>query len=649
MKKFLLLLFLPMFNLLFAQEKYSISNDKAIRLFEHAIELADEGKTEKALGELQKATQKEPRFVEAWTVLGDLYSGLKQPEQAIACYRTALKVNAAFYPNNFHSLAEELMKLQRYAAADTALSTFLKYNLSPQMKAKGEKNQANARFAIYAMKHPVPFTPINLGSGVNSRFEEYLPAITADENRLVFTVRAPVDSNREAGLDNPLTEDFYESTYENGQWKKRVNLGPPINTPFNEGAENISPDGQTLLFTSCANAAGEYPQGRQGLGRCDIFFSVRTGKQWSKPRNIGKAINSAHWESQPCISSDGSTLFFVSNRPGGKGREDLYCSRLQADGTWGPAENLGDSINTSGTEISPFIHPDNLTLYFSSDGWPGMGKKDLYMCRRKTPDAPFGKPVNLGYPINGPADESALVVSADGIRAYYDSERKEGLGKTDIYRFDLHAGARPQPVTYVKGIVRDKEKGNPVEAAFELTDLATGKAFANSYSDARTGEYLVCLPSGHNYAFTCSKQGYLFYSENFSLPAGTRTEPYVMNVDLSAIKAGQIMVMNNIFFATGEYSLKNESSAEIEKLAALMKTNPGIRVEIGGHTDNVGDKQKNQTLSENRAKAVVDFLVGKNIPADRIVYKGYGDTQPVAPNDSEEGRRKNRRTECKIL
>ncbi len=499
------------------------------------------------------------------------------------------------------------------------------------------------------MKHPVPFSPINLGPGVNSRFEEYLPAITADENKLVFTVRAPGDTNRNESYGNQLTEDFYQSTYKDNVWQKRISLGPPVNTKNNEGAENISPDGQTLLFTCCADVAGEYPEGRQGLGSCDIFFSIKNGDQWSRPHNIGKAINSKYWDSQPCISSDGSTLYFVSNRPGGKGREDIYFSKLQADGNWGAAQNMGDSINTPDSEISPFIHPDNLTFYFASDGWTSMGKKDLQVCRRKNPDAKFSAPVNLGYPINTSGEESSLIVSADGTKAYYDSERKEGFGKTDIYRFDLYPAARPVPVTYVKGKVYDQDSHNPIEASFELTDLATGKVVAGSYSNPGNGEYLVCLPSGHDYAFTCSRKGYLFFSQNFSLPSGSSLKPHVLDVGLSPLKPGSKMVMNNIFFATGSFELKTESHAEINKLVSLLQNNPLLKVEISGHTDNVGDAQKNKILSENRARAVVEFLVSRNIPAERIVYKGYGDTQPIAPNDNEEGRKKNRRTECKIL
>ena len=632
-----------------AQEKFSIEDKKAIRLLKEALDLADRGENQKAIETMRDAVAREPKFVEAWTVMGDLYSSMNKPADASMCYRKALEINPSFFPINYNSLAEELMKLEKYRAADSVLTLFLKVKSAPNLQAKARKNQRNARFAAEAIKNPVPFLPVNLGPGVNSRFEEYLPAITADETKLVFTLRAPTDTNRAESFANQLTEDFYQSTFKNNVWQKRINLGAPVNTRNNEGAENISPDGQTLLFTCCADVAGEYPEGRKGLGSCDIFFSIKNGDQWSRPRNIGNAINSKYWESQPCISSDGRTLYFVSNRPGGKGREDIYFSKLQADGNWGAAQNMGDSVNTPDSEISPFIHPDNLTLYFSSDGWTSMGKKDLLVSRRKTIDAQFSSPVNLGYPINSSGEESSLIVSADGTRAYYDSERKEGFGKTDIYRFDLYPAARPAPVTYVKGKVYDQDSRSPIEAAFELTDLATGKVVVSSYSNPGNGEYLVCLPSGHDYAFTCSKKGYLFFSQNFSLGAGSSLKPHVLEVGLSPIKPGSKMVMNNIFFATGSFELKPESHSEINKLISLMQTNPAMRVEISGHTDNVGDAQKNKVLSENRAKSVVDFLVSRNIPADRIVYKGYGDTQPIAPNDNEEGRKKNRRTECKIL
>lgn len=616
-------------------------SDKAKKHYLRAMEAYDMGKNEAAANDFNKAIESDPNFIEAHIVLAGIYQDGKKYDKAIVEYKAALAIDPNFFPNNYYNLAESEIALQLFSDAKEHLKKLLsQQKISPDIKKKGEHLLANASFAENAVKSPVPFEPKNLGPNVNTRFEEYLPTLTADEQTLIVTVKMPDDTLRNDW--NNSSEDFYMSKKVDGQWQKRSNVGPPINTPANEGAQCISPDGQFLFYTLC-NSPG-------GMGRCDIYFSMKEGKKWGIPKNVGPPINSKYWDSQPSLSSDGNTLYFVSNRPGGKGEKDIWASSLTKDGYWGTPVNLGDSINTAYSDMSPFIHPDNKTLYFASEGQPGMGRHDIFYARMKK-DGNFGTPVNIGYPINTSGDEFSLIVNSKGNLAYFASaDRKEGFGNLDLYSFDLYEKARPTLVTYVKGKVFDSESKKLLDARLELIDLETSKVVADMYSNSITGEYLVCLPANKNYAFTASRNGYLFYSENFSLKENkNQGEPYLIDIAMKPIKAGEKVVLKNIFFETGKYNLKDESKSELNKLGDFLNLNPKVKIEVSGHTDNVGDDKMNQTLSLNRAKSVYDYLLNNGIAAERLTYKGYGETQPVESNDTDKGRAANRRTEFKVV
>jgi outer membrane protein OmpA-like peptidoglycan-associated protein len=419
-------------------------------------------------------------------------------------------------------------------------------------------------------------------------------------------------------------------------------MGPPINTEDNEGAQFITSDGKRMYFTACNRG--------DGLGKCDIYMSEKLGKGWSNPINLGEPINSAYSEKQPTLSSDGKNLYFVSNRPGGKGGLDIWVSALNTKGKWGMPINLGDSVNTAMDEQSPYIHPDNQTMYFSSNGWPGMGGFDLYFTRRKPTSPPtWSKAVNLGYPINTFADEVGLIVNANGDHAYFSSNRIPEKGK-DIYTFELYGQARPVQVSYLKGKVYDSETKAPLEAQFELIDLKSSKTINQATANKYTGEFLVCIPTNNDYALNVSKKGYLFFSENFTLTGvKDNAKPFLKDIPLQSMKAGNKVVLKNVFFETNSFELKPESTVELNKMLQFLNENFNLKIEISGHTDNVGSDALNQKLSENRAKAVVDYLTSKGITPARMISKGYGKTQPIANNNTEEGRALNRRTEFKIL
>jgi len=426
----------------------------------------------------------------------------------------------------------------------------------------------------------------------------------------------------------------------NGFWHKGVELDGNINSVQNEGAQSLSADGRMMFFTACNRTDGK--------GRCDIYRSYVKNGQWSAPQNVGAPINTAHRETQPSISSDGQRLYFASDRPGGKGSIDIWMSELTPQGRWGNPVNLGDSINTPGDEQSPFIHADGVTLYFSSDGWPGMGKSDLFRAQYK-PDGTLAKAKNLGYPINTWGDEIGLIVSAAGDKALYASDRMAGR-YNDIYQFELYKEARPIPVSYLKGRVYDSQSKQPLKARFELINLNDTVLVNQAVSDSTSGEFLVCIPTDRRYALNVSHPGYLFYSDNFEMTGiNDVSKPFLKDVPLHAIRSGEKTVLHNIFFETGSVALKRESTAELEKLVRFLKENPHVSIEIGGHTDDTGKPEFNLKLSYERAQSVANYMIKRGVDALRIQSKGYGITEPVAANDTEEGRAKNRRTEFKII
>ncbi|MEN8695802.1 MAG: OmpA family protein, partial [Bacteroidia bacterium] len=358
-------------------------------------------------------------------------------------------------------------------------------------------------------------------------------------------------------------------------------------------------------------------------------------------------INTKNWESQPSISSNGRILYFASDRPGGFGGIDIWKSTF-TDSGWSKPVNLGPEINTSKDEQFPFIHSDNVTLYFSSEGHPGMGKSDLFVTHLR-PDGKWQKPQNLGYPINTTGYDWNIVVSRDGKTAYYSSDKMpDGKGGLDIYTFELPTELRATQVSYVRGLVRDAVTKKPLQTTVVLTPL-DGNATTQSYTNRSTGVFVVPLIAKKQYALTIDKKGYLFHSENFDMPEVPSDKPFEIIVDLQKVQVGKSVVLNNIFFDTDKFALKDESNKELQKLYTFLADNKDLRIEISGHTDNVGDAKYNLELSKNRAKSVYQYLVDQGIASDRLSYNGYGDTQPIADNSNKEGRAANRRTTFTVL
>jgi len=619
-----------------AQMEYSTTSKKAIKYYKQALRFYDVKRSSEAIELLKKAIKADDNFVEAHTISGDYYADLNDYENAIIEYQKVVNINPDYFRYAYKQLADSYYLSGKYADAIPNYQLFLtKERISPKIIEAAQRSLANAKFGAEAVKNPVPFIPTNLGESVNSDQYEYFPVLTADEKTLVFTR----NQRRVGAMD--YQEDFYVSSSNGTDWTTARNIGEPINTDDNEGAQTITADGSQLFFIGCNR--------RDGKGSCDIYHSQREGKRWGKPKNLGLPVNTSKWESQPSISADGKTLYFVSNRKGGLGGSDIYITHLAPNGEWTIPRNLGEVINTKFAEETPFIHPDGKTLYFTSNGHIGMGQKDIYITQ-KNANGSWSEPKNLGYPINTWKDEMGLFVAASGETAYFSSDRKEGYGKLDLYSFPLYEDARPNKVTYVKGKVRDKVFGKPLGARFQLINLATSEVVAESTSDKITGKFLVTLPAGHEYALNVSKNGFLFYSEHFSLSENEEvTEPYQLDVALQPIKFGEKVVLKNVFFNTASYNLLPASRVELDKLVEFLTNNSTIEIEIGGHTDNVGSPENNQLLSENRARSVQQYLIKNNIPKERTQYKGYGETEPINSNNTPQGRAENRRTEFKVL
>ncbi|MCC7244517.1 MAG: PD40 domain-containing protein [Saprospiraceae bacterium] len=606
---------------------------------------SERGETAIALGYFETALKKDPDLIDARLALADTWASMGDYFKAEKFFEEALAQDTLYAPVAFYFLAQVEWELDKYAECATHCAAYLRSKpVNAKNRGGAERLLASARFVDDAMKHPVPFEPKVIEGGVNTAEEEYFPSLTADGQTLIFTRRADMSMTSD--------ENFYRSEFKDGAWQTAVPMDG-VNTSQNEGAQSISPDGSWLVFTACNRINDEGFK-----GSCDLYWSQEKSTGWTKPQPFSAVINSEHWEGQPSIGADNKTLIFTSRRPGTRGMHDLWMTVRQAGGKWTKPERLPDGINTGGSEYYPFFHPDGQTLYFSSDSLPGMGGDDIFMVHKQA-DGTWGTPVNLGYPINTKAHDHMLVVSLDGRTAYLASNRPGGKGGHDIYTFDLPDAVRPRPVTYVRALVKDAITGNTISAKLDFVDLATGQSYVSVNARAN-GQALACLPAGKNYALSVSKKNYLFYSENFNLTETASFDaPFQLNINLQPIGGdsstttpaqaeGKPIVLRNIFFEVGAATLLSASNQELEQLIGLMRDNPRVRVQINGHTDNQGNDADNQKLSEARAKAVYDALIAKGIPAERLRYKGHGETRPVADNDTEEGRQLNRRTEFEV-
>ncbi|WP_018613102.1 OmpA family protein [Segetibacter koreensis] len=609
-------------------------NKKAIDLYERALLRLQNDQFKESIPLLKKAIETDGKFADAILSLASVYGELKDYKTSVEYFERGKAIDTSYFRFFYLPYSINLAGLGRFNDALNAINQFLSIKeLSDRSRKSGEYRKRTYEFGVqYGNKNPVGnyvFAPINLGDSVNSEKSEYYPSITINDSMFVFTRRG-----------EGFREDFFESTIlDEKKYSKSKLINGDINAEPSKGAINISQDGEWLIF-----AGYNFPG---GYGDFDLYISYYTPTGWSEPENLGRNINTESWESSPSLSPDKRALYFSSNRPGGYGGKDLYVSYRMPNGKWGPAKNMGSSINTVGDELAPFIHADNATLYFTSDGLPGYGNSDIFLCR-KGPNNEWSNPENLGYPINTIENEGSLFVSADGKTAFYASDRSDSRGGLDIYTFELRPDVRPARTLYVKGKVYDIKTRKGLPSAVELVDNTNQQTVSNVQTD-ETGNYFITLPVGKDYTFTVNRKGYLFYSEIFPLSKNQPDSTYNKDIPLKPIELNASLVLKNIFFETNSAQLQEISLIEINKLLQLLTENPTLKLQINGYTDNVGKPAENLKLSTSRAKAVVDYLVTKGIDIKRLLYKGFGETKPVADNKTEAGRAMNRRTEFVVI
>ncbi|MBL4710259.1 MAG: PD40 domain-containing protein [Flavobacteriales bacterium] len=637
---------LTLFSLLIVITTVSFAQAQMAKFYyEKGSELYEEKLYDEAIEQYEKALEKNENHKNALCYLGYSYQAKENPQKALTYFQKLQNIDDgsywAWYLFEKGKVNEEL---ENWDAAAEDYRNFIK--LYPKNPTKTHYiHRANCRLSYVLNVEKIRSSksnmeePKNLGKTINTISADMMPQINPTGDRLYFT------SERKGGFDdfdkdeeNDWGEDIYFTNKEGSNWGKPILLPEPINSYDNDGTSTFSADGQQMIYVKC---------GDDGVGSCDLFTAILNGDKWEQPQNLGNVVNSEEWDSQPTLSSDGNSLIFVSSRVGSyDGSMDLYMSIKNKAEMWGPAQNLGPTINTPFGEKSPYLAPDGKTLYFSSIGHSGYGDYDIFVSVFE--EGKWTDSKNLGAPLNSSGEDTYFTISASGEGAYFASNRS-GEGGLDLFSVSIPEALRPKPSIIVRGVVTNAKSSSLIDAWVLVEDINTGELIATAKSNSLTGKYLVVLPSGRNYSVSANKEGFFFYSNKFEVPETAKYEEIKKDIALKPIEKGARVVLNNIFFETGKATLTQESYIELGKAVALLNANRKMVVEVGGHTDNVGSDLTNMKLSHERAKSVRTYLVKSGISSERLQAKGYGETQPVAENETEEGRKANRRTEFVIL
>ena len=646
---------------LYSQETSCNDNDigkKAKKIFKKALDDLHYGRYTEASKKLMQATDDEPDYLEAWWVLADINSRFtnrnRNRKLARQAYEEIIRICPAYEDYYaYYYLGQIYFAAEEYKKAQESFEAFLDADtdkIKEQHYDDAEKQLAWAKFYYDIYRNKVPFNPVKLQKVSTSEWDEYLPIITQDNDYLYFTRR--MESNQVSGFtreDNRIERFCEAKKTANGQFEVGEILKTPFNQQSNEGGATLTIDNKHLFYTRCKYTPGNY-------FNCDIFEVVKVDGKWKDKGALGPEINTpTYWESMPTISSDGNTMYFVSNRSGGYGGYDIYVTHRDANGKWQKAINMGPAINTPGNEKSPFIHTDSQTLYFSSSsfrdpesgntqpGHRGLGGYDIFYTRLDGKDT-WIEPKNIGYPINTEKNDVGFFVSTDGRYGFFSSNRLNDNNNWDIYSFELYKDARPQKVLFVKGTLTDEETKEVIRDGQMLIKNMKTKEVTEIAVDAKTGEYAFALTFKADYVVTVKKRDYVYVSKYISQTNKLYNQPAKIDFKLQPIRVGKPYKLEDIHFATDSARLTSESIIIVESFYEFLSENPNIQIEIQGHTDNVGSAEYNRELSDRRAKTVYDFLNSKGISADRMTYKGYGESKPVADNNTEAGRQKNRRT-----
>jgi outer membrane protein OmpA-like peptidoglycan-associated protein len=629
---FSLIIFAFLLPKTYAQTPLSSTNKKAVSAYEKGMEALKNRNIEMAFSEFEEAIERDKLFAEPYFQLGRLYEQTRQFGTAILNYEKA--VNAQEKTAVTEIAAQQVGQLYLKKGEYKLALFFLEKGLPAVVPLKLKRYQARietCKFALKEIDKPLIINPLELPKSVNKFDSQYFPALTADRETMIYT------GNQDS------EENLYLASIKDNIWTEPVSISDKINTAKdNEGTASISADGRTLVFTSSG--------GRKNVGGCDLYISYKQGDTWTSPQNLGININSPEWDSQPSLSADGRTLYFVSDRKGSLGQRDIWVSKLDSVNIWGKATNLGTPVNTPEDDLSPFIHANGKTLFFSSEGHVGMGGLDLYFTENQ--GNKWKTPENLGYPLNTFEDQVALFITSDGKKAYYSLDRSQDdkFRRAKIVAIDVPESlqAKFKATSFLKGTVYDAQTKQKLQADIELVALKNNEMLGKISSDAQTGSYTTVLTGGGTYGVFVSKKGYFFKSLNFDFTDKIGSDK-IIDIPLEPIKKEAKEILNNIFFESAKWDLKPESTTELDKLVALLKANPTLPIEISGHTDDVGKESDNLILSQKRAKSVLDYLVLKGVNPLKIKSEGYGKTRPFLPNNSDENRKLNRRIEVKFF
>lgn len=634
------------FSSLFGQEVVTKKelDKKTLKLYMKALSHNRNRDFDEALMMMNRVLKKYPDFVNGHLRKSGILYNMEQFDSALKSIGIAIDIDPHGDPEMYMSKGILHSKLREFGAAAGSFEKYITLAEDGVRKQKAITLYEQSRFREQALLNPVPYIPIKLEGAVNSPTSEYIPMVTMDGTKMIFTRRV-------GGQEDLFIAEKKDSVF------SEVYGMAAINTSQNEGVHTISSDGSRIIFTAC----NRY---KEVIGGCDLFTSRLVDGEWSKPLNIGPVINTTAWDAQPSLSADGYTLYWSSSRKHGIGGNDIWMSTRTDTSSWTTPELLSENINGPYNEESPFIHPDGKTLYFRSNRPVGMGGYDIFYSRFNDTTNTWGVAKNIGYPINTENDEGAMSVSLDGKTAFFATDQKTGIRRTkknlDIYTFELYEEARPQLVTFVKARIIDDISKLPISADIEIVNLSN-KSDSKKGHSGKDGNYINSLLVSHEYGFFVSAPGYIYKSLYFDLSEMKPAyDPYVLEIKMTKIPAKEKVethivekpkpiILENIFFESGSSALDKKSNIEIKRLAELIIRSGEMNVEIAGHTDNVGSIDENQRLSEDRARAVVDALVSYGVSKEKLSYIGLGETNPLESNETAQGRKINRRTTFRIL
>ena len=639
MRQGLLLLLYCLFTCLAVNGQMS---KKAERLFSAAIMLKTKKQTDKACKAMELAVKKSPTSPDCYSMLGQWYFETHHFTDAARIFRQA----STQCRNGVSRFAKPLVRSLIYAGQPEDALQIINIYATIADSAEWNRMRVQAAFVREALANPDPYKPENLGPRVNSNDPELFPSMAVDSQNLYFTRRV-----------NNMDEDLFRAKADScGGWLYARSLGEPPNTPNQESSQFISADGHYLFFTRCEN------QSEDGWaeGGCDLFMTYRVANdsEWTQPQPFGATINTPSYEGMPSLSPDNRELYFVSDRKGGYGGYDIWISRFE-DGLWQLPVNAGPNINTSGNETAPYMNADNQTLFFTSDGWPGMGGTDLFMSRRIN-DSTYTRAKNLGFPINSASDEKSSCVTLDANKLYFASDRQGPAGNFDLYEVILPGNRKPIPVSYIYGIVYDSiSRARLNYSIIYICNAHTGDTIYRVPSNRGDASYLITLHLGNTYAIHTWHAGYTAVSDTLEFDRQYLQQPLIHNITLLAsdyvppAPDTQKIVISDSLLATLHFDvmrveLSDSDKATIRDVITPYLHDQGYTFYVNAYTDNTGTPMINEQLSYQRARQVSRQIMTLGVAEQAIVAKGWGEARMIAPNDSPEGQRKNRRVEIII-